>query len=135
MYNIGRIEDPVERLRRMGMAYTEFAMENPSQYRFMFMTPLNHERLDPSGELMKSPDEDAYQFLLQTVQEGMHQGVYRPELTDPVELAQMFWGSIHGIVALWFTHCDDPHIKLHDPRHTVRTMCDTMIRGALRNPA
>lgn len=134
MYNIGRIADPVERLRRMGMAYTEFAMENPSQYRFMFMTALDHRRIDPSGQLMKSPDEDAYQFLLHTVQEGLRRGVYRPELTDPVELAQMFWGSIHGVVALWFTHRSDPHITLNDPRQTVRTMCDTLIRGALRSP-
>jgi hypothetical protein len=83
---------------------------------------------------MKSPDEDAYQFLLHTVQEGLRRGVYRPELTDPVELAQMFWGSIHGVVALWFTHRSDPHITLNDPRQTVRTMCDTLIRGALRSP-
>lgn len=135
MRRIGRIEDPIERLRRMGMAYTEFAMENPSQYRFMFMTPLDHQQINPHGELMSMPDEDAYQFLFATVQEGIERGLYRPELDDPVELAQMFWGGIHGIVALWFTHCGDPHITLHDPRRTVRTMCDNMIRGALRNPA
>lgn len=135
MFRIGRIEDPIERLKKLGMAYADFALDNPSQYRFMFMTSLDHQRLDPSGEFMKSPDEDAYQFLLQTVQEGLQQGVYRHDLTDPVELAQMFWGSIHGVIALWFTHCGDPHITLNDPRQTVRTMCDTMIRGALRNPA
>jgi AcrR family transcriptional regulator len=31
MYKIRRIEDPVERLRRMGLAYTDFALENPSE--------------------------------------------------------------------------------------------------------
>lgn len=134
MYNIGTIADPVERLRRMGMAYTDFALENPSQYRFMFMTQLDHQLIDPAGETMNMPDEDAYQFLFATVQEGIDKGLYRADLTDPVELAQMFWGGIHGVIALWFTHCGDPHIKLNDPRITVRTMCDTMIRGALRNP-
>lgn len=133
MYKIGRIEDPVERLRRMGLAYTDFAMDNPSQYRFMFMTVIDHSVIDPSHE--KRPDEDAYQFLLQTVQEGIERGMYRPELTDPVEMAQMVWGGIHGVISLWFTHCHDPHITLRDPRETVRTMCDVMIRGALRQPA
>ncbi|MEO7999360.1 MAG: helix-turn-helix domain-containing protein, partial [Gemmatimonadaceae bacterium] len=38
MNRIGRIEDPIERLRRMGMAYADFAIDNQSQYRFMFMT-------------------------------------------------------------------------------------------------
>jgi AcrR family transcriptional regulator len=135
MYKIGRIEDPVERLRRMGMAYTDFALDNPSHYRFMFMTPLKQPMLDAHGNVMKAPDEDAYGFLLATVEEGIAQGRFRPEMTDPPELAQMFWGGIHGVISLWFTHCADPHIVLRDPRETVRTMCDAMIRGALRNPA
>jgi AcrR family transcriptional regulator len=134
MYSIGRIENPVDRLRVMGLAYTDFAMENTSQYRFMFMTPLDHERIDAHGNGFKRPDEDAYQFLYATVQEGIAKGLYRPELTDPVELAQMFWGGIHGVIALWYTHGQDPHIVLNDPRLTVRTMCDTLIRGAIRHP-
>lgn len=135
MYKIGRIEDPVERLRRMGLAYTDFALDNPSQYRFMFMTQIDHNLLDSQGNQISTPDEDAYQFLFHTVKEGIDQQRYRPEMTDPVELAQMFWGGIHGVVALWFTHCNDPHIVLRDPRETVRTLCDTMIRGAVRNPS
>ena len=133
MYKIGRIEDPVERIRRMGMAYTDFALDNPSQYRFMFMTSLKQPMLDAFGNVMKSPDEDAYGFLLQTVAEGIGKGLYRPELSDPPELAQVFWGGIHGIISLWFTHCNDPHIVFRDPRETVRTMCDALIRGSLRN--
>ena len=35
---IGRIEDPIERLRRIGLGYLDFALEHPSHYRFMFMT-------------------------------------------------------------------------------------------------
>ena len=82
MHKIGRIEDPVERLRRMGLAYTDFALDNPSQYRFMFMTPLKHPMVDAAGNVVTSPDEDAYSFLLQTVTEGIREGVYRPELSD-----------------------------------------------------
>ncbi|WP_353265085.1 TetR/AcrR family transcriptional regulator [Gemmatimonas sp.] len=135
MFKIGRIEDPVERLRRMGMAYADFALDNPSQYRFMFMTSYQQQLNDASGNMVPMPDEDAYQFLFQTVQEGIDKQLYRPELTDAVEMAQMFWGGIHGIVALWFTHCDNPHITFRDPRQAVRTMCDSMIRGSVRNPA
>jgi AcrR family transcriptional regulator len=135
MYKIGRIEDPIERLKRMGMAYTDFALDNESQYRFMFMTSLRHPMLDAAGNEIQSPDEDAYQFLLQTVEEGIAKGCYRPELNDAPELAQMFWGAIHGVVSLWFTHCNDPHIVLRDPRETVRTMCDALVRGSLRNSA
>src|SRR5919204_1809076 len=47
---IGRIEDPVERLRRIGLAYVDFALGHPSHYRFMFMTPKPDDALT-SGEL------------------------------------------------------------------------------------
>ena len=74
LYKIGRIADPIDRLRRMGLAYADFALSNPSQYRFMFMTQLKHPLLDAHGNPISSPDEDAYEFLLQTVTEGIELG-------------------------------------------------------------
>lgn len=135
MYRIGRIENPVERLQKLGAAYADFALDNPSQYRFMFMTSYQQQLTDAGGNDVPMPDEDAYQFLFDTVQEGIEKQLYRPEHNDPVELAQMFWGGIHGIVSLWFTHCNDPHITFREPRQVIKTMCDAMIRGCLRNPA
>jgi AcrR family transcriptional regulator len=35
---VAQIEDPVERFRRLGQAYVEFALAHPNHYRFMFMT-------------------------------------------------------------------------------------------------
>jgi AcrR family transcriptional regulator len=134
MRKIGRIEDPVDRVRRMGMAYADFALDNPSHYRFMFMTPLKHPMVDAHGNQLVSPDQDAYLFLLGTVEEGIAKGCYRPELNDAPELAMMFWGGIHGVISLWFTHHLDPHITFRDTRETVRTLCDAMLRGAVRNP-
>ncbi len=134
MLKIGRIEDPAERLMRMGAAYTDFALDNPSQYRFMFMTVHSHPSIEELGKDRFKPDEDAYGFLLATVEEGIAKGVFRPELSDGPELAQMYWGSIHGVISLWFTHCDDPNIVLKNPRETVRTMCTALIRGTARTP-
>lgn len=134
MHKIGRIEDPVDRVRRMAYAYTDFALDNTSQYRFMFMTPPTQSLAIAHEEIHKRPEEDAYLFLLDTVTEGINLGVYRPELSDSVELAQIFWSGLHGIISLWLTHCGNPHIILRDPRETVRTQCDLIIRGALRNP-
>ena len=134
MLKIGRIENPAERLMRMGAAYTDFALDNPSQYRFMFMTVHGHTNIEELAADRFTPDLDAYGFLLTTVQEGVAKGIFRPEMTDGPELAQMFWGAIHGVISLWFTHCDDPNIVLRNPRETVRTMCSTLLRGALRNP-
>lgn len=130
MHKIGRIEDPVERLRRLGLAYADFALDNPSQYRFMFMT--QHEHSVEDADKLSKPDEDAYGFLLHTVTEGIEAGKYRPELSDPQEMAQMMWSGVHGIVSLYFTHCKDAFIQWRAPRETVRTMVDVMIRGSVR---
>ena len=60
MNKIGRIEEPIERLRRMAMAYTDVALDNTSQYRFMFMTSSRQLLLDGFGNKVKSPHEHAY---------------------------------------------------------------------------
>jgi AcrR family transcriptional regulator len=134
LHRIGRIEDPLERLRRMGLAYVDFALENKSQYQFMFMTPHEHPS-DENGDPVHHPDEDAYAFLHQTVREGIGLGRFRPELNDPNELAQLVWGGIHGVVSLWMTHHADPWITWADPRETARTMIDVVMRGITRQPA
>jgi AcrR family transcriptional regulator len=122
-----RIEDPVERLRRIGMAYVEFAIHNPHHYQIMFMTRTPaHEHPD------KNPEEDAYGFLLATVQEGLDAGRFRPELTDAHELAQMTWSSVHGIISLQIAKCHDPWVEWRDLRKTALAIIDAVIRGILR---
>jgi AcrR family transcriptional regulator len=122
-----RIEDPVERLRRIGMAYVEFAIHNPHHYQIMFMTRTPaHEHPD------KNPEEDAYGFLLATVQEGLDAGRFRPELTDAHTLAQMTWSSVHGIISLQIAKCHDPWVEWRDLRKTALAIIDALIRGILR---
>lgn len=122
-----RMEDPVERLRRIGMAYVEFAIHNPHHYQIMFMTrtPV-HEHPE------KNPEEDAYGFLLATVQEGLDAGRFRPELADAHELAQMTWSSVHGIISLQIAKCHDPWVDWRDLRTTAKAVIDALIRGILR---
>jgi AcrR family transcriptional regulator len=129
---IGRVEDPVERLERIGAAYVAFAVENPMHYRLMFMTmrPAPRERDD----LIKrgDPGEDAYAFLVETVREARDQGRFRPEYEDVNELAQMFWGSCHGIVALWIAKGRDPWVEFKDPKETSARIRAAVFRGMLR---
>src|SRR5262245_35788177 len=54
--------DPVERLRRIGYAYSEFGVENPSHFRFMFLT---QHALPDGEELGDDPEQNAYAFLKQ----------------------------------------------------------------------
>jgi len=123
-----RIDDPVERLRRIGMAYVEFAIAKPHHYQIMFMT-----RTPAHEHPEKNPEEDAYGFLLATVEEGIAAGRFRPELTDPHELAQMTWSSVHGIISLQIAKCHDPWVEWRDLRRTAAQIIDTLVRGILRD--
>ena len=126
---LARIADPIERLRELGNAYVDFALRNPNHYRLMFMTPA------PEGDGAKGSlaqggaDRDAYEFLRQTVQEGIAAGRFRPELSDPELLAQMCWAGVHGIVSLHITKARAPWMRWRPPRRTARLMIDAEIRG------
>ena len=129
---IGRIDDPVERLRALGIAYAEFALTHPNHYRFMFMTPkvAEHPQLDSDKG---NPEEDAYERVRQTVADGIAAGRYRAEFTSVDQLAQIAWASVHGVVSLHIAKHDDKWIAWADPRQSVRLMVDALIRGIVRD--
>src|SRR5262245_47776490 len=96
--NFGAL-DPVERLRRIGYVYADFAIDHPSHFRFMFLTAHTY-KVDDEELAKDDPERNAYAFLKQTVKDGLAAGVFRPEFTDAEEIAQMCWASAHGLVAL-----------------------------------
>jgi AcrR family transcriptional regulator len=130
--SIGRIEDPAERVRRLGQAYVDFGIDHPGIYRFLFMTP--KPDVLAAEEIAASPEQNAYLMLLSTVREGIEAGRYRPEFDDPHQLAQLLWGGLHGIVSLHIAKEHDSWIEWRNPRETARAMIDVMTRGTLRGP-
>lgn len=129
---IGRIEDPTERLRRIGLAYVDFALAHPSHYRFMFMTPKPESAYARAEAGLGSPESDAYTMLRDTVAEGIAAGKFRPEFTDAEELAQIMWAGVHGIASLHVVKEAKSHIAWRDPRETARALVDVLGRGAAR---
>lgn len=135
---IGRIDDPIERIRRIGEAYVDFALEHPMHYQLMFMTP--HPAMDVEGITQGDPGQDAYAFLRDTWAAAIASGRLRPEFTDSEALAQMAWASLHGILALHIVkHTPRQNgkdwIQWRDPRATATKLCDAMLRGVLRSPS
>ena len=134
---IGRIEDPGERLRRIGLAYIDYALEHPSHYRFMFMTPkaLPTESSSGAGDADgdAEPGSHAYTVLRATVAEGIAQGRFRPEFSDADELAQILWAGVHGIASLYIVNGGKgDHVPWRDARETGRAMVDVLMRGTMR---
>ena len=130
---IGRIEDIGERLRRIGLAYVDFALEHPSHFRFMFMTPKPLLPASSFGVSDGEPESHAYGVLRAAVAEGVTAGRFRAEFTDPDELAQVLWAGVHGIAALHVVKGGKgDHIAWRDARETARAMVDVLMRGTIR---
>ena len=127
---LARIEDPVERLNRVGRAYVDFGLAHPNHYRLMFGA-----RPDPSVEpKVKSgdPQDDAYSFLCVTVTEAMESKRLRPELRDPELVAHVLWSAVHGIVSLQIEHSKAPHASMRKAKDITALMLDVLIRGMSR---
>jgi AcrR family transcriptional regulator len=90
------VRDPIERLRRAGAVYFDFARQHPQHYRLMFMTPLPPH---PTIETV-DPAEDAYGILLATVEQALAEGRLRPTYKDAALVAQTIWAAAHGVVSL-----------------------------------
>lgn len=134
---IGRTEDPIERLRQIGDAYVDFALEHPMQYQLMFMT--RQPVMAVKGITRGDPGQDAYAFLRDTWGDAIASGRLRPEYSDPDELAQMCWSSLHGLLALHIVKHNGKQkggdwIQWRDARQTARRLSDAQIRGLLRDP-
>jgi AcrR family transcriptional regulator len=125
---IGRVEDPVERLRKIGAAYVDFALEHPQQYRFLFLMQHPEDVEHPEKE---NPEEDAYGFLRQTVSECIAAGRLRSEYDDADRVAQICWASCHGVIALHVNFEGDEWVNWQEPRETARLMMDAQVRGML----
>jgi AcrR family transcriptional regulator len=126
--------DPVERLRRIGYVYADFAVDNPSHFRFVFLTP--HSSPPDDEELAKEdPQRNAYAFLRQTVKDGLAAGVFRPEYTDAEEIAQLCWASAHGVVALQNIKGPDSWIDWRDARTSARRLIDATLIGLVKPEA
>jgi AcrR family transcriptional regulator len=127
---IAKEPDPLERLRKIGMAYVEFGVENPNHYRLMFMTPRAHE--DSKGIEKGNPEEDAYAFLVATVAEAIEKGRLRPELKDPHLVAQAAWAGVHGVISLHLAKENDPWVEWRPARKTAALVVDATIDGLAR---
>jgi AcrR family transcriptional regulator len=127
---IGRIEDPIERLRKTGLAYVQFGLEHPMQYQLMFMTRRPKEVDDTIHS--DDPSESAYAFLTQTCADVIATGRLRPEYRDANELALIAWSSLHGMLALRIVLGEEEWVQWRDSKGTATRICNALFDGVLR---
>jgi len=129
---VAKVKDPVERLRKMGRAYVDFAQEYPTTYRLLFMErrPAEVGATSAEGPEQGNPEQDAYAFLRHAVQEAKDADCFKPEHQDVDMVSQTLWGGLHGLVALHLVM--GPEDKWIDMRPLMRTavlMTDLLLEG------
>jgi AcrR family transcriptional regulator len=129
---IAKEPDPLERLRKIGMAYVDFGIEKPNHYRLMFMSAHVHDPAELKELEKGNPEEDAYAFLVATVAEAIAKGRLRSELKDPHVVAQAAWAGVHGVISLHLAKKDDPWVEWRPLKKTAALVVDSMIDGFRR---
>ena len=126
---IGRIDDPVERIRQVGRAYVRFGIEHPQHYRLMFMTPCKLEPGPEQREAMADPSRDGYAFLRHCVEDALRQDAFCDKYRDVELLCQTLWAAMHGVTALQVTHSQDPCADWRPIDMRLSVMGDALLRG------
>jgi len=133
LIGLAQIADPVERIKKIGLAYIEFGQKHPNHYRTMFMTPhppILEEHAAMAGK--GNPEEDAYEFLRVTVAEAMKAGAFRDDLTDSNLVAQTLWAGAHGVISLQIAKGTDEWVPWRSLKKRAELMTESMLQGLLK---
>ena len=129
---IALVADPIERIKRIGRTYVEFALAHPVHYRLMFMTSLCQDEGQLDNGRKGDPAQDAYAFLRIAVVEGLARGRFREDFTDPELICQTLWAGVHGVAALHIALSGDTWVPWRSTDDRTTAMLETLFSGLVR---
>jgi len=115
-------DDPIESLRRRARAYVQFGLDNPEQYRILFM---GKAPVDDAVDLSTMPGSLAFQHLVDAVERAIGTGAFSPGL-DAFLVATGFWATAHGMTSLLISL---PTFPWPDIDILVDHVCESMTYG------
>jgi AcrR family transcriptional regulator len=86
--------DPIDRLKRAGLGYVEFALRQPEHFTVMFDAPISQSK-DPT---FAQAGQEAFATLVNFVTACQQQG--RLPSGDPLQFAMLAWSMVHGVAKL-----------------------------------
>lgn len=96
------IEDPMERLRKIGLVYIKFALENSEMYDLMFNLKAPMEFLESSQNDEWNEGEATFNKVKKTIKECIDKGHFKGHNMEP--LSFMVWSLVHGMCCLEIRH-------------------------------
>lgn len=100
------IDDPLERLRKMGETYVRFGVANPEQYRILLMSKGEVSVEDFQNGTM--PGVTTFQKLMAAIEACMDAGIFRRQ--DVFLVATGIWSLVHGITSMRITIPEFPFV-------------------------
>ena len=119
-------DDPVESLRRRARAYVQFGLDNPEQYRILFMGKASG--VGDTIDLATMPGSQAFQHLVDAVGRAIDTGELRSDL-DPFLVATGLWAAAHGMTSLLISL---PNFPWPDVDLLVDHVCESITNGLSR---
>ena len=118
-------KDPVESLILRGKAYIRFGIENPEQYRTLFMSKGSRSEVNMQPEELRQ--SASFDHLVQAVQLCLDVGAFSGE---PLLISMGLWSVVHGITSILISH---PHFPWPDNEklidHVLRLQCTGLQAG------
>ena len=120
------IDDPTEKMRAAARAYVRYALDNPEQYRILFMQrAAAPEGADPDD----LPGMTTFRSLERRGGAGGATGRFRD--VDPFLTATTVWLALHGIVSRTITSQGPAAFPWPDPDALVEHLVDLAMSGML----
>ncbi|HEX6310474.1 MAG TPA: TetR/AcrR family transcriptional regulator [Acidimicrobiia bacterium] len=117
------VSDPLEALRARAHAYVRFGLENPEQYRVLFMSKTGTH--GPEVDFAAMPGSDAFQHVVDAVGRAIDSGALRGDV-DPFLTATGLWACVHGVTSLMISL---PEFPWPDVDALVDHICGSQLSG------
>lgn len=95
--NVQNIQDPFERLLKLGYEYFCFGLSNPELYELMFLLTAPMDSLDFNEELWEE-GRGIYKMLENLIKACQKEGHFKN--ADTSGLAIMIWATVHGLATI-----------------------------------
>jgi len=115
--NLIKINNPLNRLHKMGENYVGFGLQYPEYYDLMFIQNAPMDRLAQMNDGKWIHGDRALDLLRSIIKECMTQKIIKKGDVDSVTMA--VWGMVHGLVSLTIRK---RFVKLVGPDKIVETM-------------
>ena len=100
------IDDPLQRLRKMGETYVRFGVDHPEQYRILLMSKGEVSVSDFQDGTM--PGVSTFQRLMAAIEACMDAGIFARK--DVFLVATGIWSLVHGITSMRITIPEFPFV-------------------------